>query len=58
MAGISSTVLLDESTHCKKISLIKLVEWKSENDKKNTLRIFSELISKNKIEIIDSIKNK
>lgn len=55
LVGISSTVLLDESTNCKKISLINLVNWKTENDKKNVFRILFKLISANKIEIVESM---
>lgn len=55
LIGISSTVLLDESIECKKISLIKLVKWKSPFDEENANRILSKLISTDRINLIKNI---
>ena len=53
LIGVSSTVLLDESIICKKISLIKLVKWRTEQNKKNAERIFSKLIDEKGIVLIN-----
>lgn len=58
LIGVSSTVLLDETINCKKFSLINLVDWRSENDKRNAIRIISKLNNNNQIEIINTMKIK
>jgi hypothetical protein len=47
--GISSTSLLDETVKCKKMSLIHLVEWKTDRNKTNAIKILQNLISSERI---------